>query len=628
MKFKKILLIVFCLFFLSNIAWSSTTYYLCPTGEECDVAPDYNSFSVLQTNAILYPDDIIDGQGKTYSETWTVLQSGDSTGDITIRNATIDAQGRDFGVLFDEADYITLQDIKINTPDDTGILVGGYWLDLEGSDNITINNCIVENSQKRGILVGSGSDNVAITNSAIINPAERGIFVWAHRANINSIIITDTEITKTIESTEINQHGIHLYTEGEIANTEISDILISSNTITLGNSITGEKHGDFGIWLLANGPKSVIVDDVQIPLIYFYDLEISDNTVSYGQSGGVGVGNVSTRHQEHNLIQRNKVHNNGPDDDIDKPSHSMGITMSDTFIVSNNTFHDNLSNWDGVGVFLDKLSSRLIVRYNTTYGHNYATDYVPYSEFGQFNSSGIGICCGAHDNEVYYNISYGNTIGISLSQSAPVNDKSYPENNSGKIHHIYNNKIYNNIFAFNEIGIVNIVGYIPQWALNQGGVEVIPENCDATNNFCNEIKNNIIFGNNGLNGRPGAGMWTRTGATSPFDEPNKTPIEVSIEDSNIFFGNAEDSWSNGTNLSNNTIVDPQFIFPFYDPINPATIPDFHLKSESSAIDAGLNVGLVMDYDRNRVPYGPKPDIGAYEYSRNFPASQIYLLLLP
>ena len=41
--------------------------------------------------------------------------------------------------------------------------------------------------------------------------------------------------------------------------------------------------------------------------------------------------------------------------------------------------------------------------------------------------------------------------------------------------------------------------------------------------------------------------------------------------------------------------------------------DFHLKSGSPAIDAGIDVGFAIDLDRQPVPTGDAPDIGAYEY---------------
>ena len=52
------------------------------------------------------------------------------------------------------------------------------------------------------------------------------------------------------------------------------------------------------------------------------------------------------------------------------------------------------------------------------------------------------------------------------------------------------------------------------------------------------------------------------------------------------------------------VADPLFV----DPENG----NFHLWSDSPAINAGVDVGLTQDFDGNPVPQGPAPDIGAYE----------------
>lgn len=42
-------------------------------------------------------------------------------------------------------------------------------------------------------------------------------------------------------------------------------------------------------------------------------------------------------------------------------------------------------------------------------------------------------------------------------------------------------------------------------------------------------------------------------------------------------------------------------------------PNYHLRTGSSAINAGANVSLTIDYDGKGVPYSTSPDIGVYEY---------------
>lgn len=46
--------------------------------------------------------------------------------------------------------------------------------------------------------------------------------------------------------------------------------------------------------------------------------------------------------------------------------------------------------------------------------------------------------------------------------------------------------------------------------------------------------------------------------------------------------------------------------------------DLSLQSTSDAIDAGIDVGLNIDYGGNKVPYNTTPDIGAYEYGSSPP----------
>jgi hypothetical protein len=53
------------------------------------------------------------------------------------------------------------------------------------------------------------------------------------------------------------------------------------------------------------------------------------------------------------------------------------------------------------------------------------------------------------------------------------------------------------------------------------------------------------------------------------------------------------------------ITDPRFV----NLVNQ----DFHLLSSSPAIDAGIDLGYIFDFDNRAVPVNSKPDLGAYEY---------------
>ena len=74
--------------------------------------------------------------------------------------------------------------------------------------------------------------------------------------------------------------------------------------------------------------------------------------------------------------------------------------------------------------------------------------------------------------------------------------------------------------------------------------------------------------------------------------------------SNNCYGDSATAGTPGTG-SNPVIGNPLFV----DAVNG----DFHLQSNSPAIDNGTNVGILFDRDGVSIPQGSAPDIGAYEY---------------
>jgi uncharacterized repeat protein (TIGR02059 family) len=70
-----------------------------------------------------------------------------------------------------------------------------------------------------------------------------------------------------------------------------------------------------------------------------------------------------------------------------------------------------------------------------------------------------------------------------------------------------------------------------------------------------------------------------------------------------------------TNVTNtgNLKVNPLFL---------SANSDWHLQAGSPGIDAGIGIGLNLDYDGNAVPFNVTPDIGAYEYGSSPPPTSI------
>jgi hypothetical protein len=151
--------------------------------------------------------------------------------------------------------------------------------------------------------------------------------------------------------------------------------------------------------------------------------------------------------------------------------------------------------------------------------------------------------------------------------------------------------ILNNTIAFSN-QYKGKLGAIVMWAPSAGGMKV----SDST------IANNIFYGVN-------------TAAVRVGGDSRKAPLRfVNVRISNNIISNGvllftEDNiGASGLILADNLEkTDPKFA-------DPAAF-DFHLLSDSPAIDAGLALpGVGADYDGRVRPRGDRLDIGAYEYA--------------
>jgi hypothetical protein len=52
--------------------------------------------------------------------------------------------------------------------------------------------------------------------------------------------------------------------------------------------------------------------------------------------------------------------------------------------------------------------------------------------------------------------------------------------------------------------------------------------------------------------------------------------------------------------------------------------DFHLRPESPAIDAGVDLGYTLDFDGRSIPAGLAPDVGVHEYQISAPVAEIII----
>jgi parallel beta-helix repeat protein len=166
-----------------------------------------------------------------------------------------------------------------------------------------------------------------------------------------------------------------------------------------------------------------------------------------------------------------------------------------------------------------------IVRNTRVYNNGYGRGFNGGSVCG---SGGGGIVLADYQNKAYNNIVYGNYWGISVGSKG-----------SGS-------QLLNNTVTQNDYGI-DI--YVANGA---------------------QIKNNIVYGNPGVN----------------------------------IYGSG-----NSTTVSTNLVTDPRFV----------SASDFHLQSSSPAIDTGLTISeITTDIDGAPRPQGSGYDIGAYEFGGALP----------
>ena len=292
------------------------------------------------------------------------------------------------------------------------------------------------------------------------------------------------------------------------------------------------------------------------------DLTISDNTITNTAESGITTWISSYDFTISGLtIDNNTITNSGLYGiDIYRADSSSNVLIENN-IISGAGLAKIGQNGIGFNMDGDTYIGTGIIRYNSISG---------VSAFGgTTDGAGIMVDTDADDFNVYYNLSYSNHgAGITTWQSDGVK--------------IYNNVCYDNGNTGNVVyrGGITVGGI--------GGGNAL-------------IKNNICL-DNVINISVDADVTTTN----------------LVSDYNVFYpdGATTFNWkgtdytfanwkTNSSQDANSLSSDPLF--------TNAAGDDFTLTSLSPAINAGVSVGLVLDYAGNTVPFEVLPDIGAYEY---------------
>lgn len=389
-------------------------YFICPslatTGNEGTVTNPFRATNIpwsnLEGGDILSFLEVFDGVS-SYNEAMYIQQSGEVDNPITFRTAT----GESNFATFDGDDIrpciITYGNNHLLIVNLATTQSNNFGINFETSNNIEINDCeCYSNSIGMGANNGGGEiHSIKLANNKNYLNANEGIRL---NGGVNGYYLYDVlcEFNEVYE----NETGIRIYASATGALN--SKIIVDNNTIR-DNTHTATTFGT------------------------------ADNRVG------------------NNSISHNLIYGNGAAPEGENANGLWVGNMSDTIIEHNKCYNNNTGNIDGMGIFLDYQhdigSYDCTVRYNECYGHTSNFSCVPFSGGDpQANSAGIGICCGAHDNNIYFNLSYGNTVGIYVGG----------ENSTA-------NKIHHNTIWGNRIGIHDRCKTLPG----------------------TDYKNNIVFGN-------------------------------------------------------------------------------------------------------------------------------------
>lgn len=317
-----------------------------------------------------------------------------------------------------------------------------------------------------------------------------------------------------------------------------------------------------------------------------------NETVAYWVVDGLEVANapnwgIDMRGSEENhshdfIIRNNRVHQNG----LESGTTGIFAAFVDDIIVEGNESYGNGEH----GIYLSNSGDRFVVRGNLLHSNESCGLHMN----GDLESGEDGIISnGLVENNIIYQNGSGGCSGINLDGVTDVI--------------ILNNLLYQNlaggISIFQENGavcsqniqILNntiVQSEDARWAINISDGECIN----------NKIFNNIILT---FHEWRGSILIPSSGITGFESDYNVIMDRFSADDDESVISLSE--WQSLGYDTNSIIAAPNDMF--------ASLENYHLHTESPAVDAGINLpGVGYDIEGLSRPQGTAFDIGAYEFS--------------
>lgn len=633
---RGLLLSIISFLFLAGPAWGAT-YNIGP-------GQTYETFTALVAAQNLAADDIVDGGGNTFTETWTLDGGGTDGHVVTLRNATIDGQStRAYGIDTNGKHYITISNISTTNHTTAGAHINasnyvtidtyassgvGRSVRVSGSsDHPTLSNITSTSTGTASggaIDIEDGATNISISTVTITGYLLRGIYSKATTGPIGG---------STITVGSIGGQGVDSVTPGTWDDVQLTGCAENAfyqhgttGNLVLSNIYIGVTRAGVAT---ANAKTGIIIathtGDVTMTAIK------SSNNVRWGVYLGTGITGLFTGSGW-------EIENNGYSGVfVTTNTFSVGSSLSD-FMVTGNGTGGALGTYHGISV----IDTPNLTLSNGESNSNVSSGY----DFQGSATTGLTvILCDADDN---------GDDGFDLTDAVPdaVFDRVRglrngtagtgvtPGSGDGwSAHDTCTATITYSIFADNlNTGIANGTG------ANSGTIE----NCVLWNNGSDDAtmnRSNLYLANNGGTG------WTVK--NSIIGQGYRCELFESATPNNVYANNiwypkddakfystdmvSFTSWADiGAGYKTDSLnTDPGFV--------SAAAGDFRLRGSSPARDAGTNPctasgvplacctgsgtddGTCTDYAGRHVPMGLGWDIGAYEYYP--PAASLRLLKL-